>query len=197
MLLDDLMPTWDATRIEHRVLEGRPEEIYPAVLQADLLESIRRSPLARGAFAVRSAGEHLVAAVTRSGYEDPPPAAELRFGSLEEHGEWVRLGADPPREFTFGTVGRFWGGTTTWEEIDAADFAAFDTPGHAKIACSVTLRPYGEHRTLVSYESRTLGTDEEARRGFLRYWRVVSPGVGMVMRAALAQIEHEAGALVS
>ena len=31
--------------------------------------------------------------------------------------------------------GRFWGGETVWEEIDAAEFADFDRPGYGKIAC--------------------------------------------------------------
>ena len=48
------------------------------------------------------------------------------------------------------------------------------------------LRPYGDHRTLLTYEARTQATDDAARNAFLRYWRVVTPGVGIVMRAALA-----------
>jgi hypothetical protein len=50
------------------------------------------------------------------------------------------------------------------------------------------LRPYGDRRTLLSYEARTHATDEAARRGFLRYWRVVSPGVGIVLRGTLVYI---------
>jgi hypothetical protein len=33
------------------------------------------------------------------------------------------------------------------------DFAAFDRPGHARIAANVSLRPYGATRTLASYGS--------------------------------------------
>ncbi len=110
---------------------------------------------------------------------------------MPEHDDWVRLSEDAPDEFAFGVIGRFWGGETTWKEIDASAFASFDSPGCAKIACNLSLRPYGERRTLLSYEARTLATDESARRAFLRYWRLVSPGVRVVMRSALALIARE------
>jgi hypothetical protein len=51
---------------------------------------------------------------------------------------------------------------------------------------------YGSHRTLVSYEARTAATDPASRRAFLRYWRVVSPGVGVVMRSLLRVVAREA-----
>ena len=55
----------------------------------------------------------------------------------------------------------------------------------------VPLREYGDTRTLLSYEARTEATDETARRAFLRYWTLVSPGVGIVMRSLLSVIELE------
>ena len=118
----------------------------------------------------------------------PEPAA-LRLVDLPDRGDWVRLGDDPPKEFAFGVIGRFWAGQTVWEQIDAAEFRSFSTPGYAKIAANFSLRAYGDHRTLLSYEARTQATDDAARRGFLRYWTVVSPGVGMVMRATLAVVD--------
>lgn len=87
---------------------------------------------------------------------------------------------------------RFWGGETSWEEIDAAEFTGFDRPGFARIACNLSLRPYGATRTLVSYEARTQATDDDARRAFLRYWTAVTAGVGVVMRSQLHAIERAA-----
>lgn len=111
---------------------------------------------------------------------------------MPEHGDWVRLGEDPPNEFTFGLIGRFWAGTTAFEQIDASAFRSFDSPGYAKISASLSLlRPYGDRRTLLSYEARTQATDETARRAFLRYWTLVSPGVGVVMRSLLALVAQE------
>jgi hypothetical protein len=111
---------------------------------------------------------------------------------MPSHGDWVRLGEDAPREVAFGVIGRFWAGQTTWKQISAGEFATFDRPGFAKIACSFSLRPYGAVRTLVTYEARTKGTDPASSRAFLRYWRGVSPFVGVVLRSMLSVIDDEA-----
>jgi hypothetical protein len=92
-----------------------------------------------------------------------------------------------------GAIGRFWGGETAWVQIDAPEFQSFDRPRNAKIACNISLRPYGDRRTLTTYEARTRATDEAARRAFLCYWTFVSPGVGIVMRSTLSVISQEAG----
>jgi hypothetical protein len=190
MLLDRLMPEFDATRIEHRVIDGSAAEVYEAAIHADFVDAMRRSRMVRGLFALRSAVEY-VATTARGSLAVKPAEVTLRLAELPEHGDWVRLGVDPPNEFAFGVVGRFWGGETTFEQIDASAFTSFDRPGYAKIAASLSLRSYGGQRTLLSYEARTQATDEAARRAFLRYWTVVSPGVGVVMRSLLALIAQE------
>jgi len=113
---------------------------------------------------------------------------------MPTHGDWVLLGEDPPHEIVFGVIGRFWAGETVWAQIDAAEFEAFAKPGFGKIACNFSLRPYGADRTLVTYECRTLATDETAHRGFMRYWRPLAPFIGLVMRSQLRVIEAETGA---
>jgi hypothetical protein len=112
----------------------------------------------------------------------------MRLADMPSHGDWVRLGENPPFEIAFGAIGRFWSGETVWEQIDAADFASFAAPGFAKIACCFSLRSYGTARTLVSYDCRTLATDAAARDAFLRYWRPLSPFIGVVLRAQLGVV---------
>jgi hypothetical protein len=146
----------------------------------------------RALFALRAAGERVAAVARRSTLVNPPPPTALRLADLPKHGEWVRLGEDPPNEFAFGVIGRFWGGTTTWKQVDSSAFTSFASPGYAKIVADLSLRPYGRRRTVLSYEARTQATDEAARRAFLRYWTLVSPGVGVVMRSALAVIAQQA-----
>jgi hypothetical protein len=194
MLIDRLMPAYDATRREHLVVEGDIAAVHAAVLRADFLRAVSDNPSVRALFAVRSAGECIVARATGRPFSEPPAPEAMRLADLTTHGEWVRLGDDPPHEIAFGAIGQFWGGRTAWEEIDARDFAAFARPGFAKISCNLSLRPYGRARTLVSYEARTLATDEHSRRAFLRYWRAVSPGVGVVMRSLLRVVAREAAA---
>ena len=74
---------------------------------------------------------------------EPPAPETMRLCDLAAHGDWVLLGEDRPREVAFGAIGRFWGGETVWEQIDAGGFAAFAAPGYAKLACNFSLRPYG------------------------------------------------------
>jgi hypothetical protein len=192
MLLDWLLPEFDSTLIEHRVVDGDLRSVYEVVTGVDLAALARGNLAIRGLFATRAAAERMIGALTER--PAPPPASDepIRLRDLPEHGEWVNLGAEPPQEICFGVIGRFWAGETVWETIDAADFVAFDRPGFAKLACSVTLRPYGSARTLVTYEARTLGLDDESSAKFVRYWRLVWPGVAIVMRAFLRAVAEEA-----
>jgi hypothetical protein len=100
----------------------------------------------------------------------------------------VLLEADPPNEFVFGVIGRFWDGETKWEQIESSAFTSYRQPDFAKIAANLSLRSYGDERTLLSYEARTQATSDAARRAFLRYWALASPGAGFVMRSVLAMV---------
>ena len=186
MLLDAIMPVWDATRIEHRVIPGSRATAYDTALVIDLLDVPRRNAAVRALFAVRAGGERVVQAVrgTKPDLDETPPAS-MRLGDLEDAGEWLRLGARPGEEFVFGAIGRFWAGRTAWERVSADEFVEFSTRGYAKIAANLSFREYGTAQTLVSYEARTAATDDASRVQFLRYWRVVDPFVGIVMRGTL------------
>ena len=186
MLLDAIMPVWDATRIEHRVIPGSCVAAYDTALGIDLLDVPRRNAAVRVLFAARAGGERVVQAVrgTKPEPDDAPPAT-LRLGDLDDDGEWLRLGARPGEEFVFGALGRFWAGRTTWERTSADQFVDFSAPGYAKIAANLSFREYGTAQTLVSYEARTSATDDASRAQFARYWRVVDPFVGVVMRGTL------------
>jgi hypothetical protein len=191
LLLDDVLPRFDVTRLEHRVIDGDRETVYGGLMQADFLSAWRDSTAVRALFALRSAAER-VAQLGRERQAPPPPPQTLRTSDITSHGEWVSLAEEPPREFVFGAIGRFWSGETKWETIEAAEFTTFDQPGFAKIAGSFSLRHYGGGRTLLTYEARTSATDPASRRAFMRYWWVVSPFVGVVMRSMLAVVEREA-----
>jgi hypothetical protein len=192
MLLDELIGEPDATRIEHRVIDGDLATVYAAVLAADFMRAWKDNPAVRALFAARASAESIISRVSGHDISAPEFGDSLRLADMTEHGQWVKLGERPPDEIAFGAIGRFWSGETAFEEIDAAGFADESRPGLARIACNFSLRPYGAARTLVSYEARTKATDDDARRAFLRYWRAVSTGVGIVMRAQLGVVEREA-----
>jgi hypothetical protein len=183
------MPSYDAIRIERRVLMAPRAPVWKAVLQADFVRTAEEVPAVRFLFGARSAAERALAAVRGQPAPTVAEVESMRLAELPTHGEWIALGQDPPHEIVFGAVGRFWAGETAWEEIDADDFAAFDEPGFAKIGCNFELHPCGEYSTLVTYECRTLATDPSARRAFIRYWRPLSPLIGVVLRAQLRVIE--------
>jgi len=186
LLIERLLPRPDAVRSEHLLIDGDAARVYEAVRKADFMRAWHESRAVRALFAARGLGERAVsAAAGRERPAEPSPPETMRLADLPAHGEWVLLGEDPPREIAFGAIGRFWAGETRWEQLDAAQFATFDRPGLARIACDFSLRPYGEGRTLVSYECRTQATDDESRRGFLRYWRPLSPFIGVVLRSQL------------
>jgi hypothetical protein len=192
MVIDRLMPAYDATRIEHLVVPGEIETVYAATCEADFLEAWRGSPAVRFLFAARGVGERAVALARHRAAETPPEPDRLRLTDMTTRGDWVLLGEDPPHEIAFGVIGRFWAGETSWEQIDASDFETYDQPGRARIACNFSLRRYGAGHTLVSYECRTKGTDAESTSGFLRYWRALSPFIGVVLRAQLRVISKQA-----
>jgi hypothetical protein len=197
MIIERLCPEFDARRIEQRKIRGDIATVYEAVLTADFIEAWKKNPVVRLLFALRAYGERLVSAVRGRTPTAPEEVSSLRLADMTTHGEWVLLGKDPPREVAFGVVGRFWTGETSWEQIEASEFASFTRPGFAKIACNFSLRPSGEDETLVSYEARTKATDPDSRRSLLRYWRPLSPFIGIVMRSQLSVVENEAERRVS
>jgi hypothetical protein len=54
------MERFEATRIEHRVIEAPPAVVSEAVPHADFMDSLRRSRVVSGMFAARAVGEHVV-----------------------------------------------------------------------------------------------------------------------------------------
>jgi hypothetical protein len=191
-VLNDLMPTWDASRVERRVIDAPITSVFVASVTTDFLDAARTNAAVKALFAIRSATERLASAIRRRPFQEPPEPAALRLGNLPSHGDWVRLGAQPPLEIAFGVIGRFWAGETRWLEIDSGAFGAFALPGFARIGCHLLLTPLADGRTLLTYEARTSATDDASRRAFLRYWSFVSPFVGVVMRSTLAVIGRNA-----
>ncbi len=187
MLIDEFLPRFDRSKVETTIVEAEPARVYAAVLEADLTQAYKGSPSMRALFAARGAPSAIARLFRR---EPAPPEPEtLRLDALEEEGEWVRLGEDFGKELVFGAIGRFWGRDISWETIRAEDFRDFDRPGFGKIAANFSVRSYGIGRTLLTYEARTAGTYPPASRGIKRYWVVVGPGIGIVLRGTIRYIK--------
>jgi hypothetical protein len=196
LLLDRYLPTFDTTLHAHRVVDADLATTWRALVDLDLMEV--HTPLMDAAMLVRGVPERLRA---RSADHPPPaPPATLRLTADDGPGlpGWLSLGQRDGAEVAFGAVGRFWQPEITWydvTELTPDGFAAFTVPGWGRIAAGFSLRPYGT-RTLASYEARTATPDPGSARRFARYWSLVRPVVGHIMRASLATLardaEHEA-----
>ncbi len=183
LIIDEQMPAFDVVIAESIVVGADVEPTYGAARSLDFLRV--RTPLLAVAFWVRGLPERL-------GRRPVEPPRRLVLTAGDELPGWLVLGEDDRHELAFGAVGKFWKGTIEWRDVAAADFAAFDEPGFGKIACDLRVRPCGQGRTLLTYECRTATTSTDARRRFARYWWLIRPFVGYIMRATLRTIQHDA-----
>lgn len=183
-LIESAMPTYDVSIVEHIIVRADPSTTFAAARTLDLLTV--RSPLLDLSMWLRG----LPARV--GGAAAPPPVPGLVIGEDMGLPGWTFLGERRDREVAFGAVGRFWQPTIEWHDIAAADFPDFREPGWGKIAANFSVLPYGASATLLTYECRTVTTDPVSRRHFLRYWWLVRPFVGHIMRATLRQIGADA-----
>lgn len=160
--LDRVLPEWHFRERHARRVAAPAERVFAAVREVTLAEL--------GVFRVlaRLRGIRVPA--------DRP---------IFEAGPWRMLAEDPGRELVLGAIGRPWrlrGG-----DSPAADFAAFDRPGYAKLAINWRL-----DGTTLSTETRVLLTDDASRRAFRRYWLVIRPFSGLIRRVWLRAIARRA-----
>jgi len=182
MLLDEAMSTFDVAEAAHTIVRADRSTTFHLARDLDFLRV--RTPLLVSAMWVRG-----VPAKLARHSDDVPPSLVLSEGTMPG---WIILGERSDEEIAFGAVGVFWHPQIEWHDVARDDFAAFSEPGFGKIACNFSARDYGDDATLLSYECRTATTDTASRRAFARYWRVVRPFVGHIMRATVATIRADA-----
>lgn len=196
MLIDEYLPDYDFTRIEHLVIRAPTAVVYETVRDLDLL--LVHSPITDLAMFVRGLPDK-IGRMRRRNEPPAPPLPTLKLAAMFdregfEHSEalegWVGLAEERGREIAFGAVGKPWLAEIEWKTVQPFEFAGFDEPGWAKIAASVSVREYGSRRSIVTYEARTAMTDDDSRERFGRYWTVVSPFVGTIMRAVLRTVDE-------
>lgn len=191
LALDDHLPTFDATVRRHVVIDTDPERVYRAVWSADMLET---GAVMKALSQLRVVPELAARAFRSDRSSDTPETERLTLQEIVDT-EWFLLDDREGTEVVFGAVGKFWQPVIEWREIDPDAFDDFHEPGWGKLAASISLRPYGEGRTVATYEARTLTTDAESRRKFRRYWTLIGPFAGYVMKQALRRIGADAEAV--
>jgi hypothetical protein len=181
MLIDHHLPQAEFAERHALRVHAPPERAYAAARRLDMSGSL----LVRALFGLRSlpalfSGKRLRA----DGGLGTSMDRLLRNG-------FVLLDERPPHEFVLGLAGRFWTPAGGIERIHPAEFAVFDKPGMAVAAWNFTVLPTDEG-SLVATETRVRCTDDDARRSFRRYWRVVRPFSGMIRMEALRAIRRSA-----
>lgn len=186
MILDQVMPHPDHAVVAHAVVEADAATTWRAVHEANLFAD----RAVRWLFALRDLPSFLWERARGRSAELVPPS--ITFDDIAQLEGWMLLGEEPRRELVAGSIGRFWQRDYGSIDVAPSEFAGFDEPGFAKTAAGISIRSYGDRRTLLSYESRTSTTSADAARQFGRYWFVLRPFVGLVMRRAVAAIRVEA-----
>lgn len=185
LIIDRCLPDFDARIVEHVLVDAEHGATWDALCDLDLMRV--HTPLLDAAFWVRGLPARLR-------HVDVPPPATLRLGDPGAPlPGWVSLGLVPRHEIALGAVGRFWTPSIEWKDVSAEAFPTYGEPGWGRIAVSFSLRGYGDRRTLASYECRTAVPDAESRKAFLRYWTLIRPFVGHIMRATLQSLVADAG----
>jgi hypothetical protein len=192
MLIDEVLPEFDATIIEHIVIDAPPDVVYEAAREMDFLQV--HSPIVDAAMYVRDLPVRIGRRLRDRPAPTPPTGmrlADLFDGSADTEAleGWLALGEVPGQELVFGAIGKVWQPDIDWRPVTADAFQDFTEPDYAKIVVGFSIRGYGKERSLLSYEARTAGTDAGARRKFLRYWWLVRRFVHFVMRAAVTTVK--------
>lgn len=185
-LLAALLPEFDAAVVREIFVDAPPDVTYAAIADTNLLD-----PIVRVLFGLRELPARLLAGVR--GDPRPDPARSVTMHDLLAPGTgMIRLAEHPGVEIVVGSVGRFWERDYGHREVGPGEFAEFREPGQAKLAMDFWVRPDGHGGSVLRYEARTATTDDEGRRRFRRYWRLIRPGVRLVMGRAVALIRQEA-----
>ena len=179
LLIDEFMPSFDASIAEHVIVRSDPSTTFRAARELDFLSV--HTPLLDVAMWARG----MPARMSGRAVEAPP---RLVLGLGDPLPGWLVLGETPGSELAFGAVGKFWQPNIEWHDVAADEFLVFDEPGWGKIAADFSVLPYGTCATLLTYECRTVTTDPASRQKFLRYWTVIRPFVAHIFRVTVRTI---------
>ena len=178
MIIDRHLPEYQANVVERLVVCAGPEATLEAARGLDFMTV--RTPLVDAAMWARALPDKLRG-------RQAPPRQRLRLADGDTLPGWLMLGTSKS-EIAFGAVGKFWKSSIEWRDVDPGEFAGFDEPGWGKIAANFAVQPYGDGRSLLTYECRTATTDEASSRRFGPYWACVRPFVTHIMRATVETI---------
>jgi hypothetical protein len=179
VLIDHFLPKYDVVEHHETIVDAPVEATYRAVKELDLA----RSPVVLVLLAIRGLPTLFTGAVK--------PKRRLVLDDIVASG-FVVLGEEPGRELVLGIVGKFWQLGSGVERIEPDRFTVFDRPGFAKAAWNFLVAERGGDGATVVTETRVVCTDDDARRRFGWYWRLVGPFSALIRRVLLRSIKRDA-----
>jgi hypothetical protein len=174
--LGELLPEFEFAE-RHFVRVDSPATALAAAKDATPAEM----PFLRVLFGLRS----LPAFVTR-GRGLPREGGRSLAEQMIEWGFVVLV--DEADELVLGFVGQPWkltGGSMP--RLDAAAWRSFQEPGYVKAVMNFRAAETG-----LETETRVRATDEQSRRQFARYWRLIRPFSGLIRRSWLRAAKRRA-----
>jgi hypothetical protein len=175
MSIDDLLPTWDWRSAHATRVAASPERAAAAAREF----SGRDLPVTGALMRVRALG--------RRTFDDRPTIeAMTRIG--------LAVLVDERYAVVVGGVLSPWRLRGGHRAVASADeLRAFAEPGWVRVATAFTVTPEGAG-CRVRTETRIAATDDDARRRFGRYWRLIGPFSSITRREMLAAIRRRAEA---
>jgi hypothetical protein len=179
VLIDRFLPTYDMVEHHEVHVDAPVERAYRAVKELDLA----RSPVVMALLALRGLPALFTGAVK--------PRRRIGLDEIRRTG-FVLLGEEPDRELVLGVVGKFWHVTSGIHWIEPDEFVGFDEPGFAKGAWNFVVTERAGGGSTVVTETRVACTDDDSRRKFGWYWRLVGPFSALIRRVLLRGIKRDA-----
>ena len=177
MLLDGILPEHDVSKRYAISIDAPAARVYEELLRYRPGSSF----VTRLLMTLRGYGP-------RMRVEPAVAGSRLLSDTLERFG-FTLLTEEPGEEIAFGLAGKFWRLDGGLVRLPAPEFASFAEPGYVKVAWNLRVTPSGPHSEL-STETRVQCFGEEARRKFLRYWRVVEPFSGLIRKSLLRAVRR-------
>lgn len=172
-LLDAWLPSFDVREYHEIEVDAPADRVYTAVRSTDLA----RSRTVRLLFALRGL-----------------PAGRFRVDDFRAIG-FELLEEAEGSEVVFGGIGRPWSPLGGMIETSPETFTSFRQRDYAKMAACFRVQRLGNDRSLASTETRVQCTDNQSRRAFARYWRLIGPFSGYIRTRMLDSIKREAEAI--
>jgi hypothetical protein len=188
LLLEHYLPRYDVTEVHAVVVNADTDTTWQAIRRMGL----SRSPVIRALLELRGLPIQLKRVL--KGHPLEPARPPLTLDDMAGAG-FMLLEEKPATEIVLGQISRPWKHTDTIErmpQVRPDEFAAFATPGCAKIAFNIRVEPYGQGRTLITTETRTATTDSATARRFGLYWTLIGPFSALIRRLMLRLVKADA-----